>query len=327
MRKLGIICMILLFSIGAVGMGCAGWHDVISTRYDVATGIVSAGIRNHGTNDYGSDPCSHGSPNRENRNIGYTRCGDGPYKYKLDGKSYSENIEVDIYGYRSYAPVCTLEMANCGSIPVKADQILIDWDGDLASNIQVGNWSIDCPDGYRKEGKGLSSLGGTIKYLCLDPGQKMWLDLEFRVGEKNNLKENLEVVNKAFNTALIINAAEAAENNQDSSAATATNTTEADPASGSEKNNEPPPDNNSSPPVETGEPATEAPDSRPPGDEPTASEATSNVPVDALPEEPVSKATGGSSVTGINAAPEEIQCGSATGTITITYRRWNEQWR
>ncbi len=324
MKKMGIICMILLFSMGTVDMGYAGWCNVISTQYDVATGIVSAGIRNHGTNDNGPDPCSHGGRNAIGADIGYARCEDGPSEYELNGRSYSEEVKVDIYGYQSYAPVCTLEMANCGSIPVKVDQILIDWDGDLAGNIQVGNWSIDCPDGYRKKGQGLTSLGDTIKYLCLDPKQKMWLDLEFRVGQKNDLKDTLAAANEALSVIFKTKTAEAAKNEEISPNAAETNTTESAPAPESEKSSIPVQDSPSSPAEAPGIPSTGIPGDQS-GDKPAAGEASSDVPVYILPEEPVSKTAGDSSETSIDAAPK-TKCGSATGTITITYRRWNEQW-
>jgi len=337
MKKLGIICMILLFSMGTMGMGYAGWYDVISAKYDVATGTVSAGIRNHGVNDYGPDPCSHGGPNPKGKDIGYAHCQDGPYEYELEGTPYSENVKVDIYGYRSYAPVFTLEMANCGSIPVKVDQLMIDWDGELADNIQVGKWSVDCPDGYRQSGQGLTSLRNTIRYVCLDPGQKMWLDLEFQVGGKKDRKDSLEVINEALRTVLKDKTAEASEidevssddaerNSTESASASegASQTEDSAPDSESATNNAPVPDILSSSAEAPGEPPTEIPANQS-GDGPDAGEALSDEPVYTLPKKPVSESAEGSSKAGI-AATSKIECGSATGTITITYRRWNEKW-
>lgn len=295
MKKLGIICMILLFSMCAAGMGYAGWLDVISTRYEVATGTVSAGIRGYGADDYRPESRIHGY-------TGYTRWEDGPYQYELEGKSYADNVRVDIYGYQSYASILTLEMANCGSIPVKADQIMIDWHGDLADSIRVGKWSVDCPGRYQKKGQGFNSLGDAIRYTCLDPGQTMWLDLEFLVDGKKSQEGACRAVSNALSAFLKTKTATAAESDDISPGDDKTNATD-------EATNltEPPaaaPDG----PADKGQAAGEAPAS-----------------VYTLPEEPLSKATVIPLGTRVDPEPEMVS-GTATGTITITYRRWNEQW-
>lgn len=326
MKKPFIICMILLFTMGTLAVVDAGWSDLVSANYNVAVGTVEAGIRSLGTSDSGPDPCYPGGPNPEGRDVGVTRFDDGPYQYKLDGKSYSEKIKMDIYGYQSYAPVCSLEMANCGSIPVKLDRLELDWDGDLAANIQVGKWKVDGPDGYSKKGRGLASLRKAIRYVCLDPGQKMWFDLEFLVGEANNHENTLEVVQEALRIALVTKTAEASEADDISSGNEANNSPAADPGpeNGAEQA---PAAYDSSSPTET--PSEETSPNMPAdqsGDGSEEMEQPPDVTVYSIPELPVPAYEEGSTASEIDALPKEIKCGSAKGTITITYRPWNENW-
>ncbi len=297
MKKLGIICMVLLFSMCAAGMNYAGWLEAVSAGYEMTTGTVSAGIRGYGADDYRPLSGSRGY-------TGYTRWEDGPYQYELEGRPYADSVRVDICGYQSYASVVTLEMANCGSIPVKADRIMIDWQGDLADNIRIGKWLLDCPDGYQKKGQGFNSLGDAIRYTCLDPGQTMWLDLEFQVDGEKNRKNTCGAVTDALSAFLKIEAAAASETDDISSDGAQTD------AAGETTN---PPES----PAGT-------PDS--PADEGQAvGGATADESAHTLPEGTASKATGNSPETLLNQEPEMI-CGTASGSITITYRRWNEQW-
>lgn len=276
---MGIVCLVLLFAVGMMGIGYAGWAESIFIAQDVETGILSAGIRSRGVNDHGPDPNWLRGPNPEGLDIGYIRCADGPYVCELDGAAYSESVEVNICGYPSYAAACTVEMANCGSIPAKVETIDVDWYGDLAGNILVGDWAVNFPDGYRKTGSGLTSLKRTIRCASIDPGQKIWLDIEFRVtGKRNKRKVAVDAIREVVKTVVKAEAAEAAK--------AVKIITE----------------------KETGtEPVTER-----------YADPVANGP----PAGPLTKPAAGPKAE--TEAGIEIECGSATGTITVTYRRWNE---
>jgi len=282
MKKPGIICMILLLAVGMTGVGNAGWNWAVSFTQDVKTGVTSAGIRSCGVNDYGPDPVWHKGLNPDALDVGYINCMEGPYKYELDGKSYSESVLVDIRGYPSYAPACTLEMANCGTIPITIDAVKIDWDGDLAGNILVGKWTVDFPGGSQEKGSGLHSLNKALSHATIDPGQKMWVETEFRVTNGWNKEiAALAVIKKVFKWTVKTEVAEASEQ-----------VTASKPDSS---------------------PVTEPPEK-------------------AVAEPEPSSVTKPSEKPGAGPSPEimqkekiERECGFVTGTISITYHRWNEK--
>lgn len=361
MRKLGIACIILLLALVTMGISCAGWTGFMFLSHSVETGVVSAGIRSYSVNDYGRDPTWFGGVNPGNKDLGYIVCSDGPSSGKLDGISYSENVDVEIYGYPSYAPGCTLEVANCGTIPVTVDQFEIDWEGELTGNVLVGKWTVDYPDGNRDQGKGFSSLEKAIRDACIDPEQSIWLNIQFRVSDetqnKNALLAAVKQAKQAFDI-LVVSEAYAADGGSEKDAGVAAqkaseqsqddnNVSNAHdkPAAIDSSIDENPEESQNGSNLDT--PGGKAPDDAPEGslpvqlpgevkeqpsdalgaDEPGANpvaEPSAEGENDSSSSAGASGMHGGGSGSG-GGKKKEIACRSATGKITVTYSRWNEK--
>jgi len=122
MKKIGLISMALVLAMGMLGVGPA-WTDTVLAGETVMTGTDFVGIRNVSTDDpIGSlDPVWNGTEivtSDENvascisTNNGETKC------LNSETEFYDSVTETISNAYPGYAPTMTIEVANCGSLPV-----------------------------------------------------------------------------------------------------------------------------------------------------------------------------------------------------------------
>ncbi|MEW6183951.1 MAG: hypothetical protein AB1500_12400 [Bacillota bacterium] len=187
MRKATIICLVLMMALATVGYGFAKWSDSVTATVSVNTGNVCVGIRDLGTNDDGitSDviadlPIGPGLPNAgqpgadpqygdladnsEGKDVAKKVSENGTEKCKIGDTQYYDSVtETITNGYPWYGPTTVVEIANCGSIPVKIERIDTVASGDLISFLHIGAWTM-----YVNETRILSGTGENALYAYLD---------------------------------------------------------------------------------------------------------------------------------------------------------------
>lgn len=353
MKKPGVVILIMLLGLAFTGVAYGGWSCIVKMKADVKTGELSVGVRGLTVNDTGPDPLWCSGPNQDD-DVGSINCEDGPYLCKLDGEAYAESMDIFIRGYHSYAPGYTFEIANGGTIPAKIKGILFSWEGDLARSIQLGRWSVDYHSGDRLSGSGRADLVKALGNSPLDPGQKMWVEIEFQVNKgAPDEKKIASVVRNALLSVVATRTAEASGDDppagsDDAPADTAQTTPSSDVGAGDTDSEDAagdaPADTTPTKPsgdVDTGDTDSEdAAGDAPAGTAPTTApgdvdagdigkgnplEWQNSVSTESEPslnDSPTGKAPSDPGM-GILEKPE-VAAGHAYGILTITYSRWNE---
>jgi hypothetical protein len=174
MKKIGLLSLALILALGTLGVGYAMWTDTVTVTGTVHTGTVQVGILDVGTNDPGPgqyflpdeplqdgfsfDPLVQpvdpwqGPPfyylgdkdvaSCNSYNIGDVKCICNDVGY------YAAVSEVVDHAYPFYAPTMHLQIASCGTVPVKIDSVemidVVDPDGVL--ECIVWGWEIYPPE-------------------------------------------------------------------------------------------------------------------------------------------------------------------------------------
>lgn len=174
MKKLGIMCLILLFAVGLVGPGYAWWSDTVTAKKHLESGAFELGIR---VLDDCKEDSSQNGKGKKAAEEGYLQPMDGPYKFKLDGVQYAESVHASVYGTPSFSPVYSVEIANGGSIPARIDEFYVEWNGDIEDDIQVKKWTVTSPEGLKEKGKDLTALKDFTRGMIIDPEQKINIEM------------------------------------------------------------------------------------------------------------------------------------------------------
>ena len=160
-KKVGLLFLVMVIALGGIGAAFAHWSSTVTITETITTGSVKIGIRDMGTTDQGTslDP---GWSNvtqqlvRYDKHVatatsvnGTTRCTktEGPIQYQ--GQYYASVTETLTSVYPSYAPTITLQITNCGTIPVKLTwetEVTDDPDG-LAPYLHIVKWQAKTPAG------------------------------------------------------------------------------------------------------------------------------------------------------------------------------------
>lgn len=190
-----LISMVLVLAMGMLGVGTA-WADTVVAGETTDTDFV--GIRNVSTDDpIGSlDPVWNGTEivtsdknvaSCISTNNGETKCLNGETEF------YDSVTETINNAYPSYAPTMTIEVANCGSLPV--------WVIDVDKTFPAGNpvlmenfvelhyWSVQKNNDPPEEGSGEPELYGILGGYQLDPGDVVTLTLNFVILQEDYLGE------------------------------------------------------------------------------------------------------------------------------------------
>jgi predicted ribosomally synthesized peptide with SipW-like signal peptide len=144
MKKVGLLILVLVFALGALGAGYAYWNQNLVISGTVDTGELSVGVAP------GTAPVSTGGASM-------TIAGNGIVI--KDG--YYPAIDVGIVdAYPGYSANATVYFKNLGTVPVKVTDVDFTNSGvfDL-DNITIGAWTLDIGS-HHWGGTGLSGSGG-----------------------------------------------------------------------------------------------------------------------------------------------------------------------
>jgi hypothetical protein len=208
MKKIGLLSLALILALGALGVGYATWTDTVSVTGTVYTGTVEVGILDTGTNDPGpgqyfmddsqadfsadprvepQDPWNSApvfvTPDKDTASCNSYNL--EPVKCTLDsGVAYYQTVYERIdHAYPFYAPTMYLQIASCGCVPVKIDDVAITgtygyW-ADVSPCI-IWAWTIDPPeDGVATvSGWGtLDDLIAALDHFQIEENEVLYLDL------------------------------------------------------------------------------------------------------------------------------------------------------
>jgi len=164
MKRIGLICLALVFALGGLGVAYAAWTDDVTITQTVETGELCVGVRDVGTNDdpgdtdgvansdgtgYDKDPGAYwiGSGWRltfGDKDVASATSANGTAKCVKGGVQYFDSVTETISNaYPSYAPRIELEFANCGSIPVDVFwSTTASGDVELAPFVHIIWWQV-----------------------------------------------------------------------------------------------------------------------------------------------------------------------------------------
>lgn len=172
-KKLFLVALLLILSLGVIGAGYARWPDTVLVGMDSATGIIKAGVR---CVDVSYKKCCCGRD--EDAAPPSAAWSSGPPVGEIYGNTYFESVDLNIFnGCRCHAPVYTVEIGNCGTIPVKIKGLPLEWSRDCGYNLK--QWTLADPKGSQTSGRGIPSLQNAIRGIVIDPENKVYLYLQF----------------------------------------------------------------------------------------------------------------------------------------------------
>lgn len=187
MRKLLIICMIAMLSLGLMGFGFAKWSDTVAINTTVNTGNVLVGIVDMGVNDTGLDPNVPPGvpPEIDKKDVGSIVSTNGT---AIGQTGYYENItETITNAYPYYAPGSTMRIASLGSVPVKLESLDIVWSGALADNVECATWTVTYPNGYTVSGNTFDGLKNAILGVQLHQNQYLEVFLQVFFNQQSEM--------------------------------------------------------------------------------------------------------------------------------------------
>jgi len=143
MKKIGLLVLMLVIVLGSLGVGYAKWTDTVTINGTVNTGNVKIGIVDKGVVDTGADPQCGVGVNQEGKdvaqtistNLGEVKCYCPPVGEVR--QSYYGSVEEDFtHVYPWYKSGFTVWLGNCGTVPVKVDNIEADYVAITCDNPQ-----------------------------------------------------------------------------------------------------------------------------------------------------------------------------------------------
>jgi len=144
MKKVGLLILVLVIALGALGVGYAKWFDTVQITGTVVTGNIDLGIKNTNSNDPGTtiDQQCQGYVATDPKNVGSTLSENNGNENSC---GYYESITETISNvYPGYKAVFTNEIANCGTVPVKIESwvpVTSSGDEDLTPWMSM-SWAI-----------------------------------------------------------------------------------------------------------------------------------------------------------------------------------------
>lgn len=171
MKKVGLLFLVLVLALGALGIGYAKWSDTVEIVGTVNTGTMSLGIRDISVLDQGPDPQMCPGHNEEEKDVAFHESlNDGKYvctkvidKVNVDFyESVTENITN---AYPWYKSGTTLWVGHCGTIPVKVEDIdlkVTSGNAALLDYLVIGDWELDLDGVVFDSGCGCASLKAAL---------------------------------------------------------------------------------------------------------------------------------------------------------------------
>jgi len=173
--KFGFILLALALCLSITGAAFAKWSDTVTVEGTVNTGSVCVGVLDTGTSDSGIDPRVDPislEPVTGDKDVASTISTNNSIKCE-DGVTYYQSItETIANAYPYYAPTMNALLKNCGSIPVKIEDISVtsfDDPDDILSSI-TWKWELTYNDIVVASGEGLSALAKIVDNYQIEPG-------------------------------------------------------------------------------------------------------------------------------------------------------------
>lgn len=143
MRKIGVICIALVLALGSLGVAYAAWTDMIYVEGTVENGTVILGIGDcdvrddDAPDDFGGDfptdkpdqsilPGFSGFPFDLDKNVAWGSCS----LEDINGDGVNDTAHFNLYNtYPCYFNEFAFYPYNAGTIPIRINSVLIEWDG------------------------------------------------------------------------------------------------------------------------------------------------------------------------------------------------------
>jgi len=136
MKKIGFFVLALVLVLGTMGVAYAKWTDTVNLNATITTGNLILGIQDLGSNDpsfiidqdgdpeevISADPqCTPGN-NREQKDVASLDSVNGTPKTGCPGyfQDITETFD-NVYPY--YSATTTIQITNCGTVPLKLDDV------------------------------------------------------------------------------------------------------------------------------------------------------------------------------------------------------------
>jgi hypothetical protein len=120
MKKIGLLALALVLALGALGVGYAMWTDTVLITGTVGTGNLILGVADTSTDDPAGSPDPQCGPghNEEQKDVASFVSINGTPKAGCTD-FYESITETFTHVYPYYGPTVTVEVKNCGTVPLK----------------------------------------------------------------------------------------------------------------------------------------------------------------------------------------------------------------
>ena len=187
MKKIAFVFLLLVLALATMGAAFAHWQQILYVIEEVNTGTLCVGIRDNGTDDEGpgyGDPTGTIDPGNgknvgsaESYNVGDIKCTHFDDDLATPDDFYHAVLEVLDNVYPSYRATIELEVANCGTIPVKISWSteLLDGDPAVAGCLKIEFWEAFLDGVSIGTGTSAGSLETFMNGFQLHPCQRLKL--------------------------------------------------------------------------------------------------------------------------------------------------------
>lgn len=205
MKKIGLLVLALVLALGTIGVGYAKWTDTVTINGTVNTGNVKIGIVDMGVVDTGADPQCGVGVNSEGKDVAQTVSTNiNPIKCSIGTQDYFASVQEDfIHVYPWYSSGFTVWLGNCGTVPVKVDNVAAYYvpvtgcanPQDLISWMSFG-WKIVDENGVVVADHPLTDstifdLGAALDHYQIGGGQHLVVTVYVCFNEENAASETL----------------------------------------------------------------------------------------------------------------------------------------
>lgn len=141
MKKIAILALSLVLALGVLGIGYAKWSDTVTITGTVNTGTIDLAIADVGVTDLGPDPQCGVGDNHEGKDVAQTVSANGT-KASCEG-FYNYITETFTNVYPWYKAGFTIQLTNCGTVPVKVETVEARYRaGDCANPVDLAPWMV-----------------------------------------------------------------------------------------------------------------------------------------------------------------------------------------
>jgi predicted ribosomally synthesized peptide with SipW-like signal peptide len=185
MKKIAILALSLVLALGVLGIGYAKWSDTVTINGTVNTGTVKVGVLDVGTTDMGTtvDPRVvpqnvDDEPNwqydlwvadtTDPKNVGSAiSTNNGDIKCTCHDVGYYGSItETIANAYPFYNPSINIDIASCGTVPVKIDNVVLSGSTGINPACLAWNWTIVVPQGVNQPAATLTGSGTLEQFVA-----------------------------------------------------------------------------------------------------------------------------------------------------------------